>query len=59
MCLFEFKVVELAPEGTAMERLKARRYAAKYRGQGQPIHLIAIEFRREEQNIAAFEVEQA
>ena len=30
--LFEFKVAELAPEGTAMAQLKARRYADKYRG---------------------------
>ena len=59
MYLFEFKVVESAPEGTAMEQMKARRYAAKYRGRGQPVHLIAIAFSREEKNIAAFEVEPA
>ena len=59
MYLFEFKVVELAPEGAAMAQLKARRYADKYRGRGQPIHLIAVEFSRDEKNIAAFEVERA
>ena len=32
--LFEFKVVGLAPEGTAMQQLKAKRYADKYRGTG-------------------------
>ncbi len=57
--LFEFKVVELAPEGAAMAQLKARRYADKYRGLGVPIHLIGVEFSRETRNIAAFEVERA
>ena len=57
--LFEFKVVELEPEGAAMAQLKARRYADKYRGLGQPINLIGVEFSREARNIAAFEVEQA
>ena len=49
--LFEFKVVELAPQGAAMEQLKAKRYADKYRGSGLPIHLIGVEFSRDEKNI--------
>ena len=57
--LFEFKVVELAPEGAAMEQLKARRYADKYRGLGQPIHLIGVKFSKDERNVVAFAVEQA
>ena len=57
--LFEFKVVELAPEGAAMAQLKARRYADKYRDLGEPIHLIGVEFSRETRNIVAFEVERA
>ena len=57
--LFEFKVVELAPEGAAMEQLKAKRYADKYRGWGRPIHLIAVEFSREHKNVVAFDVELA
>ena len=57
--LFEFKVVELAPEGAALAQLKAKRYADKYRGLGRPIHLIAVEFSREARNVAAFEVETA
>ena len=32
--LFEFKVVELEPEGAAMSQLKERRYADKYRHLG-------------------------
>ena len=55
--LFEFKVVELVPEGAAMAQLKERRYADKYRARGEPIHLIAVEFSRESRNVAEFEVE--
>ncbi len=57
--LFEFKVVELEPEGAAMAQLKERRYADKYRHLGQPIHLIAVEFSKDARNLAAFEVERA
>ena len=57
--LFEFKVVELAPEGAAMDQLKDRRYADKYRASEQPIWLVGVEFSRETRNLAAFDVEQA
>ena len=57
--LFEFKVVELAPEGAAMAQLKAKGYADKYRDRGEPIHLIGVEFSKEARNLAAFDVEQA
>ena len=55
--LFEFKVVEMEPEGAAMTQLKERGYADKYRHLGQPIHLVAVEFSKEARNLAAFEVE--
>ncbi len=55
--LFEFKMVESAPQGTAMAQLKARGYADKHRGRGAPIHLIAVEFSREARNLVGFEVE--
>ena len=55
--LFEFKVVELASAGAAMAQLKERRYADKYRGLGQPIYLIGVEFSKDERNIVAFDVE--
>ena len=55
--LFEFKVVELAPEGRALQQLKDRGYAEKYRALGQPIHLIGIEFSREQRTLVGFEVE--
>ena len=55
--LFEFKVVERVSAGTALGQLKARDYAAKYRGRGEAIYLIGVEFSRETRNVAAFEVE--
>ena len=57
--LFEFKVVESAPEGAAMAQLRERRYAEKYRGTGRSIHLIAVELSKETRNLAAFEVARA
>ena len=54
--LFEFKVVEMAPAGSALAQLRERGYAAKYRGRGEPIHLIGVEFSRETRNVTAFEV---
>ena len=57
--LFEFKVIERAGEGAAMAQLKERRYADKYRGLGQAIHLVAVEFSSETRNLAGFEVERA
>jgi len=55
--LFEFKVVELAPEGTALQQIKAKDYADKYSAEGLPIHLIGIEFSREKRTLVGFEVE--
>ena len=57
--LFEFKVVEMASAGAAMTQLKERRYADKYRSLGQPIHLIGVEFSKDERNLVAFDVERA
>ena len=55
--LFEFKVVELTPQGHALQQLKDRDYAGKYRDRGEPIHLIGVEFSREDRNVVGFEVE--
>jgi hypothetical protein len=55
--LFEFKVVELAAEGRALQQIKDRGYADRYRGMGQPIHLIGVEFSRERRTVVGFEVE--
>ena len=54
--LIEFKVVEMAPPGSALAQLQSRDYAAKYRHLDQPIHLIGVEFSRETRNVTAFEV---
>ena len=56
--LFEFKVVELSSSGAALAQLQERRYADKYRGLGQPIYLIGVEFSKDERNVAAFDVER-
>ncbi|MDD2741352.1 MAG: ATP-binding protein [Rhodocyclaceae bacterium] len=55
--LFEFKVVELSPEGKALAQLKAKNYAEKYKSRGEPIHLIGIEFSKETRSVVGFEVE--
>ncbi len=56
--LFEFKVVEMVPEGKALEQLQTKGYAEKYRQYGEPIHLIGVEFSRESRNIVGFEVDE-
>ncbi len=56
--LFEFKIVERAAEGAALHQLQARDYAAKYRGRGEAIYLVGVEFSQETRNVAAFEVER-
>ena len=53
--LFEFKVVEQAGTGAAMAQLRDRGYADKYRGAGEPVHLLGVEFSSEARNVVAFE----
>ncbi len=55
--LFEFKVVEFTPEGRALQQLKDKAYADKYRAEGEPIHLIGVEFSKEQRSVIGFEVE--
>jgi hypothetical protein len=55
--LFEFKVVELAPQGRALQQIKDKGYADKYRARGEPIHLIGVEFSRDSRNVVGFDVE--
>lgn len=57
--IFEFKVVEMVPEGNALQQIKDKAYADKYRALGQPIHLVGVEFSKDSRNITAFGVEQA
>ena len=55
--LFEFKVVELAPEGRALQQIKDKGYAKPYLASGQPIHLIGVEFSKASRSVVGFEVE--
>ena len=55
--LFEFKVVELNPQGRALQQIKDMGYADKYRALQQPMHLIGVEFSKASRNIVGFEVE--
>ncbi len=54
--LFEFKVVELLPNGSALQQLKDKAYAEKYQSYGLPVHLIGVEFSRATRNVVGFEV---
>ena len=55
--LFEFKVIENTEAGAALQQLKDRDYAHKYRGLNQPIYLIGVEFSKVSRNVVGFEVE--
>ncbi len=54
--LFEFKVVEMAPEGAALAQLREKGYADKYRDAASEIFLVGVEFSRETRNVVGFEV---
>jgi hypothetical protein len=56
--LFEFKVVEIVPKGHALQQLKEKAYADKYRAAGLPIVLVGVEFSRETRNVVGFESEE-
>ena len=55
--LFEFKVVELVPNGKALQQLIDKNYAAKYQALNQPIHLIGVEFSKEARSVVSFETQ--
>lgn len=55
--IFEFKVVEQLPDGKALEQIKTKGYADKYRASGNTIHQIGVEFSSQQRQIVAFEVE--
>jgi hypothetical protein len=57
--LFEFKVVEIEPEGKALQQIKDKGYADKYKSLNQPIFMIGIEFSRDQKNVVGFAVEEA
>jgi Predicted AAA-ATPase/PD-(D/E)XK nuclease superfamily len=55
--LFEFKVVDEVAEGNALQQIKNKRYADKYRAQGGVVNLVGVEFARKTRNVVGFEVE--
>ncbi|HRJ53965.1 MAG TPA: PD-(D/E)XK nuclease domain-containing protein [Candidatus Thiothrix moscowensis] len=48
----------MQPEGNALQQIKERGYADEYRGMGQPIHLVGMEFSRDSRNVVSFGVGQ-
>jgi len=56
--LLEFKVVEMEGKGRALERLKEKGYAEKYKGKYGEVYLIGIEFSKEKREITKFEWEK-
>ena len=57
--LFEFRVAEQAGPGAALEQLRARAYADKYRALGEPVHLVGVEFSSASRNVVTFDHELA
>lgn len=53
--IFEFKVVELVPEGNALAQLQHKRYHEKYVNDGCEIFLIGVEFSKADRNIVKYE----
>ena len=54
--VLEFKVVEQAGVGTAMAQLRTKGHAEKYRGKGDPVHLVSVEFSSATRNVERFDV---
>jgi len=56
--ILEFKVVDGPAEGKALDQIRERDYAAKYRAPGITVTLVGIEFSKAERNVVGFEVGQ-
>lgn len=48
----------MAPAGKALQQIKDKAYADKYRHLQQPIYLLGVEFSKVNRNIVGFEVER-
>ena len=53
--VFEFKMRERTGAEGALEQLRSRGYADRYRGRGEPIHLVGVEFSAQKRNMTLFE----
>ncbi len=51
-------MVEIEPEGRAIEQIKKMRYWEPFLGKAREIYLIGVEFSKEERNIVGFEWEK-
>ena len=56
--IFEFKLVGDQADGSALRQIKEKDYAAPYRGKGEPIHLIGIEFSKTQRALLSWQVER-
>ena len=58
--IIEFKLSkEKSKTNTALEQIKAKEYAFKYKDQNKNIYLLGIEFNTEDKNISSFEWEKS
>jgi PD-(D/E)XK nuclease superfamily len=55
--IFEFKVVANEATGAALQQIKQKNYAEKYRAQQKPLYLIGVEFSKTQRQIVGFEAE--
>ncbi len=56
--IFEFKVVKEKATGEAIQQIKTKNYAQKYRALQLPIYLIGVEFSCDSKNVVGFDVAQ-
>jgi len=54
--IFEFKLVDDAPEGKALAQILAKGYDQPHRTAGREVHCIGIEFSKTKRNIVAWEI---
>ena len=58
--IFEFKMVDKTEgDGSALQQIKAKNYAAPYRDGQQRVFLIGMEFNEQARNLVRFEWEEA
>jgi len=57
--LFEFKLIDDVPDGSALAQIRERGYADRHRAAGGPIHLIGVEFSRRLRTIVAWDLAEA
>jgi hypothetical protein len=56
--IFEFKVTDIVKEhGSALDQIKQKDYAGKYKNMGLPVYITGIEFDKEKRNVVRFEWE--